>query len=169
MEEVEQRLTMRVLGIWRSLCRGSQPPRRSQIDPILFGADWPNCMLIDLDPTLDHSRLSYVGNALRDPSWPPFDRQTISACEEGTLLRAIVAYAPRVLAMRSPISTGGVVTYEEEPVLYRSIVLPLGEADNRIDGLLAAASYRAIAMTEEVHSFHEQGVGGSPLVELVEA
>ena len=86
MEDVEQRLTMRVLRIWRSLCRGSHPPRRSQIDPMLFGADWPNCMLIDLDPTLDQSRLSYVGNALRDPSWPPFDRQTISACEEGTLL-----------------------------------------------------------------------------------
>jgi len=156
MGNVEQRLTLRVLGIWRSLCRGSELPRRSRIDPMLFGPDWANCMLIDLDPALDRSRLAYVGDALRDPNWPPFERQTVSACEEGTLLHATVSHASRVLAMRLPISTGGVVTHGGEPVLYRSILLPLAETDARIDGLLAAASFRVVAVSEEIHSFPDQ-------------
>lgn len=156
MQEAEQRLTMRILEIWRTLCRGSLPPRRSQIDPHLFGSDWANCMLIDLDPSLDQSRMSYVGNALRDPSWPPFERQALADCEDGTLLHAMVSCAPRVLAMRLPISTGGVLTFDGEPVLYRSILLPLSETDGHIDGMLAAASFRAVSMEEEIHSFDDR-------------
>lgn len=155
MQDVEQRLTMRILAIWRTLCRGPLPPRRSQIDPHLFGSDWSYCMLIDVDPTLPHSRLSYIGNALRDPNCLPFERQALSECEEGSLLHAMVSCAPRVLAMRLPISTGGFLTHDGEPVLYRNILLPLSEADGHIDGLLAAASFRTVAVTEEIHPVDE--------------
>ena len=79
----------------------------------------------------------------------------MSECEEGSLLHAMVSSAPRVLAMRLPISSGGVLTHDGEPVLYRCILLPLSEADGHIDGLLAAASYRTVAMTEEIHPIDE--------------
>jgi hypothetical protein len=165
MEEREQRLTMRVLTMWRTLCRGSQPPRRSQIDPMLFGPDWSNCMLIDLDPDLEQSRLSYVGSKLRDPSWPPLDRQMLSDCEPGTLVHAMLSHIPRILAKGLPISTGGVVSCEGEPVIYRSILLPLAETSGRIDGMLAAASFRTISVEEETHPFQDQQMEEPQLVE----
>jgi hypothetical protein len=155
MKDREQRLTMRVLSTWRTLCRGTLPPRRSQIDPMLFGSDWANCMMIDVDPDLERSRLAYVGSKLRDTSWPPLDRQTLSECEAGTLLHAMLAYAPKMLTKGLPISTGGVVDYEGEPVVYRSILLPVGETSARVDGLLAAASFRVISVEEEIHSFQD--------------
>jgi hypothetical protein len=167
MQEREQRLTMRILATWRTLCRGSLAPRRAQIDPILFGRDWPHCVLVDLDPHLEASRLSYVGSKLCDPSWPPLERQPLSECGDGTLLQAMLLTAPRVIAKGLPISTGGVVTHDGDTVLYRSIVLPLAETNGRIDGLLAAASFRVIAVTEEIHSF--QGQDTLSDIEIVEA
>jgi hypothetical protein len=156
MEVQEQRLTMRILAMWRSLCRGEVAPRRAQIDPILFGSDWPHCVLIDLAPKVQESRLAYVGSKLRDPSWLPLERQTLSECEEGTLLHAMLSSAARVIAKGLPISTGGVASHDGETVLYRSIVLPLAETNARIDGLIAAASFRIIAVTEEIHSIQDQ-------------
>lgn len=117
MEQREQRLVIRVLTKWQSLCQGSSLPRRSQIDPILFGADWSNCLLIDVDPRLERSRLAYVGDKLRDPSWPPLDRQTISDCEDGTVLYSATSYLSRVLVKRVPISTGGVGLHDGEPIV----------------------------------------------------
>ena len=163
MDDREHRLTMRILDIWRSLCQSSLP-RRSQIDPLLFGADWSNCLLVDLDPKLERSRLSYVGSNLRDPSWPPFDRQTLSECEDGTLLHAALSYSARVLAEAMPISTVGIVSHEGEPIVYRSILLPLAEANGRIDGLLGAASFRVVSATEEIHPFQQRQIEAPQLV-----
>lgn len=162
MEDREPRLIMRVLAVWRSLCQGSTPPRRSQIDPILFGADWSHCLLIDIDPKLERSRLSYVGDKLRDPSWPPLERQTLADCRDGTLLYAAQSYAARVITKGVPISTGGVVPHDGEPSLYRSILLPLAEANGQIDGLLGAAN--VISAMEKVHSFQEHLIARPALV-----
>ena len=151
MECHEQRLILRVLGHWQSLCHGSSLPRRSQIDPLLFGQDWSNCLLIDVDSRPDQSRLSYVGDNLRDPSWPPLDRQTLSECDDGTLLYYATCYVARVLAKTVPISTGGVGMHNGEPVVYRSILLPLGDAAGCIDALLGAINFRVIPITEEIH------------------
>ena len=157
MEDQEPRLTMRVLSLWRNLCQGTMPPRRAQIDPIMFGPDWSNCLLVDLDPKLERSRLSYVGNNVRDPSWPPLDRQTLADCEDGTLLHATLATAARVIAKGLPISTGGMVAaHDGEPIVYRSILLPLAETNGRVDGLLGAASFRVLSVEEEIHTFDDR-------------
>jgi hypothetical protein len=79
----------------------------------------------------------------------------MSECESGTLLHAMLTTAPRILAKGLPMSTGGVVTYEGEPVVYRSVLLPIGETSGRVDGLLAAASFRVISVEEEVHPFQD--------------
>ncbi|HEY3917657.1 MAG TPA: hypothetical protein VGL83_07675 [Stellaceae bacterium] len=164
MENREQRLTMRILTIWRSLCQGTTLPRRAQIDPLLFGADWANCLLLDIDPKIDRSRLAFVGDNLRDPSWPPLDRQMMSECEDGTLLQATLASAARVIAKGVPISTAGLVPQEGESIVYRSILLPLAESSGRIDGLLGGASFRLIAVEEEVHPIEEPRAARPQLV-----
>lgn len=151
----EQRLVLRVLARWRSLCRGGALPRRAQIDPQFFGQDWANCLLIDVDPKLECSRFAAVGDALRDPSWPTLDRQSLSECQESTLLYVATSYAARVIAKGVPISTGGVGIHEGQPIVYRSILLPLAESEGRIDGLLGAANFREIPVSEEIHPLQE--------------
>lgn len=154
-ESREQRLVLRVLTQWRGLCRNDSPPRRSQVDPRLFAQDWGNCLLIDIDPKIECSRFSYVGELLRDPRLPTIDRQSLAECPEGTLLHAATSYASRVLAKRAPISTSGVGVHQGVPVVYRSILLPLAEDGEHIDGMLGAANFREIPATEDVHAVKE--------------
>ncbi len=159
----EQRLVLRVLAQWRSLCRGGALPRRAQIDPQLFGQDWANCLLIDIDPKLERSRFAAVGENLRDPNWPTLDRQSLSECQESTLLYVATSYAARVLTKGVPISTGGVGIHQGEPIVYRSILLPLAEGEGRIDGMLGAANFREIPISEEIHPLQEHRLD-EPLV-----
>jgi hypothetical protein len=162
-ESREQRLVLRVLTQWRGLCRNDSLPRRSQVDPRLFAQDWVNCLLIDIDPKIECSRFSYIGDNLRDPNWPTIDRQSLAECQEATLLYAATSYASRVIAKRAPISTGGVGVHQGAPVVYRSILLPLAEDGERIDGMLGAANFRAVPATEDVHPAQEQ----PPRIKLV--
>jgi hypothetical protein len=155
----EQRLTLRVLAQYRSLCRAGALPRRAQIDPRLFGHDWHNCLLIDIDPQLECSRFAYVGDGLRDPSWPTLERQSLADCDEGTLLALATSGLTRVLAKGVPLSGGGVGIHHGIPIVYRCILLPLAESAGRIDGVIGAASYREIPVVEEIHALREQPAG----------
>jgi hypothetical protein len=159
-DTVDRRLVMRVLARWRSLARdGRRYPRRSQLDPQLFGQDWSNCLLIDVDPLTEHSRLAYVGDALRDPAWPPFERQRISECLNDTLLQLATAKIPVVIAQGAPIGFGGPAMHNDTPMLYRCILLPLSEGGEDIDGILGAVNYREVAAVPEVRLPHEAAAG----------
>jgi hypothetical protein len=139
----DRRLVMRVLTQWRELAGGRGLPRRSQIDPQHFGQDWANCLLIDVDPEPHQSRLAFIGELLRDPTWPTFDRQRIAECLDDTLLYSATAHIDRVIAEREPVAEG-VGTHVGAAVLYRSILLPLSEDGHRIDGVLGAVNCREI-------------------------
>ena len=145
----ERRLTTRVHAVWKKIA-GSSFPRRSQIDPTEFGTDWAHCLMIDLDQVPARSRFSHVGNALRDPSWPTFDRQSVSDCLEGTLLELVTRHIPRVASSKKPIIFGGAATHDDTKILYRTVLLPLSETGDRIDGLLGAISYRELSVAEEI-------------------
>lgn len=145
----DRRLTVRVLRIWKKLAGGNLA-RRSQIDPMAFSTDWANCLMVDLDKVPSRSRFSYVGNALRDPSWPTFDRQCISECLDGTLLELVTRHIPRVVARKKPISFGGPAIHDEADILYRTILLPLSENGDQVDGILAAIAYREVSVGQEI-------------------
>ena len=149
-EAADRRLTMRVLARWRSLAEGRRFPRRSQLDPLLFGQDWSSCLLIDVHPRMEQSRLAFVGDALRDPAWPHFERQRIAECLTDTLLQLATSKIPEVVARGAPIGFGGPATYNEAQILYRAILLPLSESGEEIDGMLGAVSYREVAERDEV-------------------
>lgn len=150
-EEREHRLVMRMLTRWRRVADGGDFPRRSQIDPMAFGEDWANCFLIDVDPVPERSRFAFLGANLADPSWPIFERQCVADCVDGTLLRVATSYIGRVVAKQAPISVGGAALHFDVPILYRSILLPLSERGEAVDGILGAANYREILETEEIH------------------
>ncbi len=155
--EREQRLTMRVLAHWRAFAAGNEFPRRAQIDAQRIGQDWSYCLMIDLDPDLARSRFSFVGDQLRDPSWPIFERQYVTDCLENTLLHLATSYLDRVVSRRSAISAGGTGIHLGTPIIYRSILMPLSEGDGRIDGIFGAANYREIPGGENVHDIQEHG------------
>ena len=142
----ERRLTARVHAVWKKLA-GPGLPRRSQIDPADFGLDWPNCLMIDVDQVPQRSRFSYVGVALRDPTWPTFDRQCISECLEGSLLELVTRHIPRVAVTRNPISFGGSAIHDEVSILYRTVLLPMSETGERVDGVLGAIAFREVTLS----------------------
>ncbi|HXZ00935.1 MAG TPA: hypothetical protein VEI03_13110 [Stellaceae bacterium] len=140
----DRRLVMRVLLRWREMAGGRGMPRRSQIDPQHFGQDWANCLMIDIDPEPRRSRLAFIGERLRDPTWPTFDRQCIVECAEHSLLHSAASPIDRITAAREELGEG-VGLHVGTPVLYRSILLPLSEDGRRIDGALGAVNCREIA------------------------
>jgi hypothetical protein len=161
----EQRLILRVLAKYRTLCGADALPRRSLVDPRLFGRDWSHCLLIDIDPTLERSRFAHVGDALRDPSWPTLERQSLAECAENTLLHMATSYLGRIIARRLPISAGGIGIHDGIPIIYRSILMPLSESGGAIDGVLGAANYRDVPATEEVHPLREPA-SGTPIAQI---
>jgi len=143
-EHKERRLVLRVLSQWREIAGEQGLPRRAQIDPRRFGRDWSNCLLIDIDPQPANSRLAFIGENLRDPTWPTFDRQPVGECAAETLLHSATCYLDRVIAEREP-QVEGVATHVGAAVLYRSILLPLSEDGTTVDGVLGAVNCREIA------------------------
>jgi hypothetical protein len=143
-ERYERRLVMRVLKEWRDMGGTGGMPRRSAIDPRRFGRDWSNCLLIDIGAEPQASRFAFVGENLRDPNWPIFERQCIGECSEHTLLHCATSFLDRVLAERASVAEG-IGTHGGAPVLYRSILLPLSEDGTRVDGVLGATNFRDVA------------------------
>ena len=156
----ERRLTARVHAVWKRLA-GNGLPRRSQIDSADFGLDWPYCLMIDVDEIPERSRFAYVGIALRDPTWPTFDRQCISECLDGSLLELVTRYVPRVALNRSPVSFGGTAVHDETSILYRTLLLPLSETGERVDGVLGAIAFREVSVAAGDKVQHPTANGAS--------
>ena len=148
----ERRLIARVQQIWQKAA-GRSYPRRSQIDPAAFGADWANCFMIDLDETTSRSRFSHLGNALQDLTWPTFERQCIGDCLEGSLLELATRRVPQLKEKKQALTFFGSAIHQEAGILYRTVLLPLSENGKQIDGVLGAIGYREIA-TDEGFSVH---------------
>jgi hypothetical protein len=146
---LDRRLTARVQAVWKTNARTGFP-RRAQIDPRDFGTDWSHCLMIDLDPVTTRSRFAHVGNALRDPTWPTFDRQSISECLEGTLLGLLARRIPQVVAKRRPVGFAGSASHDDSEILYRAILLPLSETGGHVDGILAGITYREVAVDQQL-------------------
>ena len=145
----ERRLTTRVLTAWKKIA-GKDFPKRSQVDPRDFGTDWGYCLMIDVDDVPANSRFSHVGNALRDSTWPTFDLQCVSECLEGSLLELVTRHIGRVTEKKKPVSYVGSGCHEDGDILYRTILLPLSETGNKIDGILAAVAYREVSVVHEI-------------------
>src|SRR4030088_2466599 len=106
--------------------------------------------MIDLDDVPVNSRFSHVGNALRASTWPTFDRQSVSECLAGSLLELVTRHIGRGTDKKKPISSGGPATHEDGDILYRTILFPLSETGDKIDGILAAVAYREVTHVHEI-------------------
>jgi hypothetical protein len=107
----------------------------------------------------ERSRFSYVGIALRDPTWPTFDRQCISECLEGSLLELVTRHIPRVAGTRNPLSFGGTALHDETSILYRTVLLPLSENGDQVDGVLGAIAFREVSLSMDERPENPGGNG----------
>lgn len=143
----EHRLVLRVLARWKELRGERELPSRGEIEGAWFGEDWPACFMIDVASPVERSPFSYIGDELRLAGWDGLG-QPAAECPPGTLLGAATAYLARVVDKGVPISIGGRAHHLGQPILFRSIIMPLSGDDGRIGALLGAANFRAVAETE---------------------
>lgn len=152
---LERRLTSRVLLHWRDACGDRLMPRRDEIVPSAFADDWKSCFVLDLDEahasgSVSNAVFAYVGDAFAtlsgggpEPTGRTLSKLGTSAGE--ALLAAAGRHAGFVLERRVPCSHGGDIRTEGRMFLYRSILLPLSDAVGNITALLGAANCRAVS------------------------
>lgn len=145
---LDSRLTVRVLQVWKKLA-GAGLPRRSQIDPRDLEPDWSNCLMIDLDPAISQSRFSYIGKALQDLTSVTFERRSLSEYHGGIFLKLLAPHIPRVIEKKIPVHFAGSAQHNDKDILYRTVLLPLSEIGDQVDGILAGIIYREISVQKD--------------------
>jgi hypothetical protein len=144
----EQRLVSRVFRHWTTWSAARRFPSKDDIDVSLLGDDAENCVLIRLAPELDQSTFVAVGETLLQPGHS-LDGRPIAACPRGTVLGTMLKYLPRFRPDGGPLSVAGSATHLGEQVLFRAVLLPLGDDGTSIDHILGAANCRALRRGEE--------------------
>jgi hypothetical protein len=141
-EPRERRLVLRILSYWRA-CRGDRSfPDAVEIRDDGLGDDAVFCFRLDLPRGVEEAVLVSLGQHYAG-DWSDLVGRPVSECPAATILGATVALTGKVLAQRVPITIGSEAIHRGAPVLFRSILLPLSGDDDRIDGFLGAANYRA--------------------------
>jgi hypothetical protein len=144
----EQRLVSRVLRHWTERCAGKRFPHKDDFDASLLGDDARNCMVVRIASELDRSTLVSVGeNLFRQGE--SLDGSPISACPRGTLLGVTLRYLGRFRPDGGPLSVTGSAPHLGEPVLFRSVLLPLADDGASIDHILCAINFRALRPGED--------------------
>lgn len=146
---LDSRLTVRVRKVWEALAADGIP-RRSQIDPKAFGADWANCFMIDLNSKVPQSRFTYVGNALRGLISVKFEGVTFSRLGKEFLVKIIRPSIPQVVADKLPVSFAGSAQHKNRNILYRTVLMPLSESGKQVDGIVAGAMYREVSSQQKL-------------------
>ena len=143
--ELERRLVLRLLGYWRSLLNERPFPSFADLDPAQIPDLWPHCFVLELAGADGRPVFRAVGAALARHAKRPLVGRPVSdmAAEEpaDSLPGAATAYVATVLQKRAPVSRGGTLRETdgtERP--YRSILLPMSDDGETINGLFGAAS-----------------------------
>ena len=135
---------MRLLSYWREIAGERDMPRLSAVDGSKIIDMWGHCFTLELrgptEPVFgyigEHHVAKLPGNLIG---------QGVSTAGSDTLLGQAASYHRQVLARGIPITLGGqFVNPEGRTVLYRSILLPLGEDGGRITALFGGANCREL-------------------------
>jgi hypothetical protein len=137
----ERRGIMRVHARWQLLAKQGLP-KRSDIDPKIFGDDWALCLMIALD--------AKTSQPVPLPSGSDTSNVRIAPQLAKTLLTLIQRHVPRVVASGKPFGYGGTASHGDKDVLYRIVLLPLSDDGKQIDALLTAMTYRDLPEPSEL-------------------
>ena len=143
---MERRMVLRLLHQWREAGGDDGFPKLDDFDQEALAEVWPECYLLNLTDNPDDPLFEQVGRAFIDECGRDVSGQRVSDVPNDTLLYNSMSQMERVLKKGVPISLGGQFTNAAgATVLYRSIMLPLGDDNKSIKQLLGAANYRIVA------------------------
>ena len=143
--EIERRLVLRLLGHWRTLCGDRKRPAFSDIDPTAIPDLWPHSFLLEIDETEGGHVFRAVGDKIDKYTIGSLTGMRVTDAPTDALPGIALAYIDEVLKKGVPISRGGEF-YKPNgtKVLFRSVLLPIGENENAICGILGAANCREV-------------------------
>lgn len=145
----ERRLTTRILEKWKALAQDGHLPRHADLVPEAFGADCPNCLLLEVAADVSASRPVYIGKLLGGGGWAPDNPLTLSAYPDASLIHLATGKLAAMVARQAPITFGGTGVREAAAVLYRAILLPLSDDGRRIDHAVGAINFKEVSAVEE--------------------
>jgi hypothetical protein len=136
----DRRLVSRVLHHVTKGAACEHLPRLNDVDPWLLGDDWANCALIRVRRPLEQSVFVVVGADLLPSREMVLDGEPISRCPQTTLLGTALSFLARAADERSLLMIEGTAVHLDAPILYRSLLVPLSEDDQKIEAVLFAAN-----------------------------
>jgi hypothetical protein len=142
---IERRMVLRLLGHWRTLCGAQTLPAISDIDPTAIPDIWPHSFLLDIDGANGGHVFRALGDQIDNNPTGSLVGKLVSDAPTDALPGIALAYIDEVLKKGVPISRGGEFSKPNGTrVLYRSVLLPLGQDENTICGILGAANCREV-------------------------
>lgn len=142
----ERRLSLRLLRYWQEI-RGEQPyARENDIDPEVLGTDWDYCFLLqarDITNVADYN-FTYLGQKILTAY---FD-EGIDAHNPfmvGPNAFRLSQHFSRVLETTAPVmDEGAFQTLKGRQVLFRQVLLPLGDERDGIAAIFGGMSYKIV-------------------------
>lgn len=143
--EIERRLVLRLLGHWRALCGDRKLPAVSDIDPTAMPELWPHSFLLDIDRNEGRHVVRALGDEIDNDSGDTLAGKLVADVSKDSLPGMALGYLDEVLKKGVPISRGGEFFKPDGTrVLYRSVLLPVGDSENSISCILGAANCREV-------------------------
>jgi hypothetical protein len=136
----DRRLVARMLHHVTKGAASERLPRLNDVDPWLVGDDWANCALVRVRRPLEQSVFIVVGANLSPSRRMVLDGEPISRCPQTTLLGTSLSFLARAADERSLLMIEGTAVHLDAPILYRSLLVPLSEDDQKIEAVLIAAN-----------------------------
>lgn len=146
----------RLLSFWRAVKGEREYPSSDQIDPDAMADLWPDCCIVDVASDPQNPTVLRAGEALSAHVNCSLADSRVSEIVTRTLPAVAMEYFTEVLRKRVPVSRGGeFVDADGVTILYRSIILPLSDEDERITSLLVGANCRKVVAAEGGSSTEE--------------
>ena len=142
---MERRLVLRVLAHWRKLCDDRDYPSFFDLDPSAIPDMWNNCFVLEIFEDEGEPRFRAMGEALAAHVDYSLIDQPISKAPEKSLPGVAVSFLDEVLTKGVPISRGDEFFKDDgTKVLFRSIILPMSDDGDSINGILGAVNCREV-------------------------
>lgn len=140
----ERRLVLRLLSYWREIGGERDMPQPGDVDGGAIPDMWGYCFILDVRGSGEPA-FSFIGEHHAAQLGRDLIGQPVSSAGSDTLLGQAASYFGQVLARGIPITLGGQFENRDQRIiLYRSILLPLGEGEGRITAILGGANCREL-------------------------
>lgn len=142
----ERRLTLRLLRYWKDLCGIRAMPEEPEIDPDVLGQDWPYCFLLqsrDVANIQDYN-FTYLGERILNAY---FDKQMDEHNEFliGPNAYRLGSHFTQVIKTGAPvIDEGEFETLHGRRVLYRQVLLPVGNETKGVEAIFGGMNYKIV-------------------------